>query len=185
MGVLWAYSEAPGASADAPSRLPGGIDALRANADDKLSLIMLVHPQCPCSRASIAELSRVMGKVGDRVHARVFFLRPEGEAEGWEVSDLWKSAEAIPGVVVTSDPNGEKAAAFGAKTSGQVVLYDAEGELLFEGGITSARGHEGDNDGESRIVSLAREKAHASGEGAVHRSPVFGCGLFEEPRAER
>ena len=62
---------------------------------------------------------------------------------------------------------------FHAETSGQTALYDATGNLLFSGGITSARGHEGDNDGRAAVVSLL------TSDGAEEReTPVFGCPLF-------
>ena len=51
-----------------------------------------------------------------------------------------------------------------SKTSGQVVVYDAKGALLFSGGITAARGHMGDNAGRDRITALLRGDTAASGE---------------------
>ena len=36
---------------------------------------------------------------------------------------------------------------FGAETSGQTLLYDRDGRLLFSGGTTGSRGHDGDNAG--------------------------------------
>jgi len=136
---------------------------------------MLVHPQCPCSRASIGELALLMAQSQGRLKAYVLFLKPAGFSDDWEKTDLWQSAAGIPGVKPLVDYDGMEARRFHAKTSGQTVLYDAEGRLLFSGGITAARGHAGDNAGRSAIVSLVNAKVADKAE-----TPVFGCPLFDE-----
>ncbi len=53
-----------------------------------------------------------------------------------------------------------------------LILYDAKGDLLFKGGVTGSRGHEGDN--------LGIEALRASidtGRPAPRGSLVFGCAL--------
>jgi hypothetical protein len=85
------------------------------------------------------------------------------------------SAAAIPGVHVISDERGAQARMFGALVSGQTLLYSATGSLLFSGGITGARGHEGDNPGRTVLTSmLTGQRADT-----VH-TPVFGCYLHGE-----
>jgi hypothetical protein len=91
---------------------------------------------------------------------------------------LWRSAEAIPGVTVRADQDGNEARCFQAKTSGHVALYDVHGKLLFSGGITSSRGHSGDNAGRSAIMKLLKHEM------AVGETPVFGCSLLS-PEPER
>ena len=54
-------------------------------------------------------------------------------------------------------------------TSGHALLFDRDGRLLFRGGITPARGHEGDNFGASAIA------ARLAGRPARAEAPVFGC----------
>jgi hypothetical protein len=115
---------------------------------------MLAHPKCPCTRASIGELAAIMAHCQGRLNAYVLFMKPEGFTEDWEKTDLWQSASQIPDVQVISDPSGEEARRFSAVTSGQTLLYDLKGELLFSGGITPSRGHSGDNAGKSAIVSI-------------------------------
>ena len=99
-------------------------------------------------------------------------MRPADQPPDWARTDLWNSAQQIPDVDVRIDYQGEMAARFGAQTSGHVVLYDDSGRLVFSGGITAARGHEGDNLGANTIVSLI--KGDKSGN---DQSPVFGCPL--------
>jgi hypothetical protein len=94
---------------------------------------------------------------------------------GWERTDLWDSAAAIPGVHVMSDERGAQARVFGALVSGQTMLYDATGSLLFSGGITGARGHEGDNPSRTALTSMLVGQLTDP-----IRTPVFGCYLQAE-----
>ncbi len=73
---------------------------------------------------------------------------------------------------VIRDDGALMAAAFGAETSGQVFLYDAQGSLRFSGGITESRGHVGDNAGRAAVEQLLQGKAPVK-----TRTPVFGCSL--------
>ena len=77
---------------------------------------------------------------------------------------------AIPGVATILDRGGREAARFGAHVSGQTFLYDAAGRLVFSGGMTIARGHAGDNDGEDALLALI-----TAGHAPVASTPVFGC----------
>jgi hypothetical protein len=113
-----------------------------------------------------------MTQAQGRVTAYVLFLKPEGSTDDWEKTDLWQNAASIPGVNAVVD-DGVEARRFQAETSGQIVLYDADGRLLFSGGITGSRGHSGDNAGRSAIVSLLN-----TGEAERAETPVFGCRLL-------
>jgi hypothetical protein len=172
LSLLWGYENTPGVSAKAPPQWP--TDSGIQRDPNRATLIMLVHPQCPCSRASIGELAEVMAQSPGRLIAFVLFLKPAGVPSDWEKSDLWKSAAKIPGVTVLVDNNGTEASRFNAATSGQTMLYDAGGYLLFRGGITDARGHAGENAGSSSIIALVNESSADRTE-----TSVFGCPLFD------
>jgi hypothetical protein len=168
--ALWDYQTTPGEPGSPPRRWPAAsrIERLPGRA----TLLMMVHPQCPCSRASVGELSGLVSAAGERVSVHVLMFKPRCFPAGWERTDLWTAAARIPGVTVVADEDGEEAARFGGATSGQVVLYDAEGRLQFSGGITNARGHRGESAGQQRILALVRgETADAA------TSRVFGCAL--------
>jgi hypothetical protein len=171
LGFLWSYENAPGQTAAPPSGWPS--DSRIPLSTDRATLILLAHPHCPCTRASIGELARLMAQAQGRVTAYALFLKPAGASEDWEQTDLWQSAAGIPGVNVVVDSGGVEAQRFHAETSGQTVLYDAEGHLLFSGGITGSRGHSGDNAGRSAIVSLLNV-----GQAERAETPAFGCPLF-------
>jgi hypothetical protein len=167
---LWNYENVPGPTTTVPSHWPAGSRVHPAT--DRATLVMLAHPHCPCTRASIGELARLMTQAQGRVTAYVLFIKPAGSANDWEKTDLWQSAASIPGVSVVVD-DGTEALRFHAETSGQTALYDVAGRLLFSGGITASRGHAGDNAGRSAIVSLLN-----TGDAEQTVTSVFGCPLY-------
>ncbi len=166
------YSSTPGVSGLAPRAWPAGsqipFDAQRP------TLIMFAHPQCPCTRASLGELEVLLAQFPGRLNTCVAFVKPAGTAADWEKSDLWRRASAISGVRVITDNAGIEAHRFQSETSGQTLLYDRGGKLLFQGGITLGRGHAGDNPGRSALQDLLRQ-----GHATLAETPVFGCSLVE------
>ncbi|HWZ87201.1 MAG TPA: hypothetical protein VNW92_00075 [Polyangiaceae bacterium] len=168
--ALQKYKSAPAAEEAPPVTWP--VASRLSRVPGKPTLVLVAHPRCPCTRATVQELGVLMARAGSRVTAHVLFVKPTGVAEDWERTDLWRSAAAIPGVSVTADDGGHEAALFHAVTSGQVVLFDPAGRELFAGGITESRGHEGDNPGLARVVSLL-----VSGKAELAKAPVFGCAL--------
>lgn len=168
------YSTAQTTGATPPAKWPESTTL--AKHGDRLTVVMLAHPQCPCTRASIGELAIAAAQAGGRLDIYVVFLEsPAFELE----SDLWRSALAIPNTKVIADPDGAEIRKFGVKASGHTLAYDAEGRLVFSGGVVGARGHAGANRGREAIVELAR-----NGRSSVTTTPVFGCALQDrEPLA--
>jgi hypothetical protein len=82
-------------------------------------------------------------------------------------------ATAITGARVLLDQDGREARRFHVVGSGHTLLFLPSGELLFSGGITGSRGHEGDNPGAEAIVDRLNY-----GHSAVAKTPVFGCALL-------
>jgi len=118
-------------------------------------------------------LERIIASCKDQVQAAVFFSVPRGSPPDFSRTDLWNTATRIPTVRVLADSNATEARRFGARTSGQVLLYDCRRRLVFSGGITAFRGHSGDNDGRDAIVSVVRGQSPR-----FRTTPVFGCALF-------
>ncbi|MGH7843019.1 MAG: RedB protein [Candidatus Binataceae bacterium] len=167
---LWNYSTAAGVPGQAPAWWPA--DSRLPRDPARFTLLVMAHPKCPCTRATIGELATLMAQSAGRVRAIVVFEQPPGVAANWAKSDLWFSAREIPDVSVVLDDNSE-ARRFGAATSGQTMVYDAAGRLVFSGGITAARGHWGDNAGQAEILALADNTTQRAA-----TTPVFGCPLF-------
>ena len=178
MAILSNYTNTPGAvRAPSPEHWPADSNIQRdAN---RATLVMMVHPHCPCTRASVSELARLMAQTKERVTAYVLFNKPPNISENWEQTDLWHTAAAIPGVAVMRDDEGVEARRFNSATSGQTILYDKDGKLVFSGGITGGRGHEGDNAGRSAIVSLL-----TTNDADQTETAVFGCSLFAQTECQ-
>jgi len=171
------YESAPSEIAAAPKSWPAASRIPRS--PGMPIVVVMAHPKCPCTRATIGELALLMTRLQSRVTAAVVFIRPEGTPAGWEQTDLWRSAARIPGVTVLADPDNREADLFGAQASGQTFLYDAQGQLQFTGGITAARGHSGDNSGRSSIVALVTKQGEAQ-----TQTSVFGCSLHNPELAK-
>jgi hypothetical protein len=189
-GLLWAvgvcvgmrtmldYENTPGTPGRPLTEWPSGSQVPRTKGVP--AIVVIAHPQCPCTRATIGELALLMTRLRDRVTATVVFAKPKGLADGWEETDLWRAALAIPGVRVIRDEGMVETDRFHASASGQTMLYSASGVLLFSGGITASRGHSGDNAGRSAIVSLV-----TTGRAERSRTSVYGCALHDAASEEQ
>jgi hypothetical protein len=172
-GLVWlmAYDNTPGTAAEAPARWPALSTLPRDDAGP--TLVMLAHPRCDCTRASLGELAELLARLPQRPRTLVVFIRPGGVEAAWEMTATFARAETIPGVTVIRDEQGAEARRFRVSTSGQTLLYDRNGQLLYSGGITAARGKAGDNVGRSTLHELL-----AGVPAARLATNVFGCSLF-------
>jgi hypothetical protein len=161
----------PGKGGSAPAVWPAQSQLTRH--PQRPTLVMLVHPRCSCSRASLQELVRLITRFQGQFSTFVLFYTPAGTTDTWEKTALWHTATALPDVQAIRDTDGREAMQFGAYTSGYTVLYAATGDLLFHGGITPSRGHIGDNEGSHAIAALLTQQ-HANAEHTL----AFGCDLF-------
>lgn len=178
LGAMFEYELTPADTAQAKATWPEGSKLAR---DAKLpTLVMFFHPQCPCSRASLRELQTLASDARGRFALRIVFVRPVGFADGWERTSLYTTAGQIPGAVLSCDPGGVEAARFGATTSGEAMLYSADGPLEFQGGITPSRGHEGESAGRTAIGMLI-----GGHQPLLSKSPVYGCRLGNQCIAEK
>lgn len=167
-GALLNYESAPGA------HLRNSLAESAEFSDPKMfSLVMGLHPHCPCSRASVGELLKIYSHAHERMKVTVLVFKPKGAGNEWIKSSTVSSLVKMnPHLLVDTD--GEIAKRLGLGTSGQVLLYGPGGKLLFDGGITSARGHSGDNLGEDAILELVRV-----GHSQLNTTEVFGCPILE------
>lgn len=164
------HQEKAGDPASAPALWPESSRVRRSI--DRLTLVAFAHPRCSCTRATLDELSRLLARTPGRLSAQLVFAVPAGLSIDWTRSELYRSAQAIPGLGVHLDSSAVEARRFGVSTSGQVLVYDPAGRLLFAGGITPGRAHEGDNAGREAIERLAARQPAEWG-----TTPVFGCAL--------
>lgn len=165
--LLTDYSMRPGKPANVSPNLPAGI--FIESGKNLPKLVLFIHPRCPCSRATLNELARIVANEQNRLEIKVFFYKPDNGSSEWIKTDLWETAENIPGVEVEI-MNEAEIEKFGVVTSGQAILYSADSETVFSGGITIGRGHEGKSDGRTAIENYLE-----TGDIYVSETPVFGC----------
>lgn len=157
------YESTPGKSAQTPRvRL--------ASHDSKWTIVMVAHPLCPCTAASLKALKAVVAEHRATVECKVVFVgeRPKVVSQNMDLagqvgasSVKWVSEE-------------DAAESYGAFTSGQTFVFGPKGELAFSGGITPGRGV----DQPQFAVKLFRSLI--SGQAPAGSVPTYGCGLQTE-----
>ena len=171
MKGLTDYSFAPGEPAVAPRRWPA--ESSLPFAPGKFTFVAALHPECPCSRATVAQLEHILDRTSGRLSVVVLF-----DARNTELSEsdsaLLARVRAMPDVRIINDGDGAEMDRFQFRTSGEIRLYQPDGTLVFEGGITASRGHVGDNPGQTAVVAAIQRGASAA---TPVRTPVFGCSL--------
>ena len=170
IAALWQYAYRPGATGSVFPAWPAGFSR-SGLAADRCTLLVFLHGECPCSRATVHELKRVIARADRPISVRAYLRDPHDMAG--QPSALWRAASEISGVQLMADPQGAVARTFGAETSGVIFLFDPAGELLFCGGITGARGHEGDNPNAGALLACLRQRPESS-----IRAITYGCSLF-------
>jgi hypothetical protein len=171
------YANTPGPAGSALRVWPAGSGIERVSGHSVL--LVFVHPECPCSRATLGELAILMAQIGpagrEKLTPYVVFSAPSAVSGVWSETELWKDAAAIPQVRIVRDRNGLEARNFRALTSGHTLLYGSDGRLLFAGGITASRGHVGWNEGLEVLTASIHD-----GSPRLRARPVFGCSLLGE-----
>jgi hypothetical protein len=169
--VLIKYEATPALASKLPATWPANVSVAPATAG--ATLMLLVHPQCPCTRATFTELESILARAKGRVAVQMLFFKPKQAPANWVKTGLWLRAKSLPHVTAIVDEDGQLAKRFWMHTSGEVALFNPAGKLLFQGGITTSRGHEGDNAGERAVIQLA-----TTGRGSMTHTPVFGCEVW-------
>jgi hypothetical protein len=162
------YESTPGAVAETPPNWP--VAARIPRKARAAQLLMFVHPECSCTRASLEELSAIIARMPAPVSA--WIVIEDEQAISAENEALANAISRLPHVEATHDARGTEARLFGALTSGYTVLYSATGALQFSGGITAARGHVGANGGVEQLLAAAK---HSERVPVTHA--VYGCPL--------
>jgi len=170
------YQTTPGAAATPPHRIPLATVSTE-NSARMGKLLVFLHPQCGCSRATVDELDRIEAKAGKALDTTIYFYKPSSEPDSWcKESTLWMVAKDIPGVSLRIDVDAHAAKKFGARCSGEILLYASNsGRLLFSGGITPGRGHEGESAGGDSILAFSQ-----NGRCPLASTPVYGCAIWSD-----
>ncbi len=180
LGALANYGATPGAVGEVPSSWPEHAAAGLTLVQDSLTLVLAVHPRCPCTRSTVNELSRALSasKEQPTIYALIFEPASDDEIDpddSFARTQIRARLSELPGVIMVRDPGSAIAERFGAMTSGHTLVYDADGSLQFSGGLTPTRAHEGPNTGAASLVELLN-----GGSAIAEDAPVYGCPLCPE-----
>ena len=148
------------------------------------TLIMFAHPRCECTKGSLIQLRDLMPRLEGRVRPYILFAKSVGGPEASPTENQTLAA-SIPGVTILPDDAAQEADRFGVTTSGQIVLYDAGGRLLFSGGIAPLHDYQGEP---PMVRGLLAAVASANGDSAPAAqvqmpNAVFGCALHGKGNA--
>ena len=172
------FETTPGREAAALASWP--VKSRITPARGRWTLVMLMHPHCGCTRASIEELERIIEMSGASMQTNVLVYRPAEFQSGWEKTDVLEAAmrsSREPGSLSTLMVRRLVSSA--ASLPARPIFMTPEGKLRFSGGITSLRGHAGINRGSMDIVDIVHAKATQS----AH--PVFGCAIVTTTESEQ
>ncbi len=169
-GALIRYEAAPGPKTSAPAQLS------HLSPNHRPSLILALHPKCPCSRATVGELEKILARAKSPFSITILAFKPKAEPDSWIQSSTLRALSKMGAEIVT-DTDGARAEKLGLATSGQFLLYSVDGQLLFNGGITAGRGHSGDNVAEDALLNLLN--GHPA---PLASAPVFGCTISDRPQ---
>ena len=171
------YQAAPASAGRPPDHWPA--DVTPELEPSRATMLLFVHPHCPCTWATLTELSELLARDGDGFALRIVVARPSNVSASWHDTPLVEDLAALPGAEVVLDDDCRLARRFGVATSGTALLYDVQGRLRFCGGLTAGRGHEGDNTGHDAVSLLLTDRNRAPDTPALC-APAFGCGLFDD-----
>lgn len=169
LGRLVVYSQTPGVTGAVPVVWPGG-DALSRRPGTP-TLVLALHPACPCSRATIGQIDRLLADHPGAFDVVALLAHYDALPEGDDI--IGPALARRPAIRRIDDRDAAIARRFGALTSGHAILYDETGRLRFSGGLTRARG-EG---GESVPLTWLRAWAAGTRPASAATFSVFGCAL--------
>ncbi len=131
---------------------------------------MAVHPRCPCSSASLAELGDLLARSRGSCDAVLLEYAPPPPLR-WSEAPAFRELGGVR-VPVIADPEGQRATGLGAHTSGHIVFLDEHGRVRFRGGLTLSRGHRGKAPGQDAVLAALAGRTDVD-----DRAPVYGCRL--------
>lgn len=171
--LLEIHAKTPGVRSQQFEFWPPGSTIPRSGAQH--SLVIFFHPHCPCSRTTLTEYQKLLPKIQSQVRTVAVLVVPPGLPSDWWNGSLSKLIAETPNLSVIIDTDGHEADLFGIRTSGHALLYNRNGRLLFSGGLTMSRGHEGENAGRAAIDRLVNDPEYASLLTSPLETKVFGC----------
>ena len=164
------------AESSTPRRISKELSQSLDLSTEHLNLVVALHPMCPCTLNTLAELERLQAIARDEHRIIFLVFRGESGIDGWNDTPVLRFASRLRLSRFIPDPNAELTSSLEIEASGGVVALDHDGTMRFRGGITSGRSCSVDNPGSAAVASLLHGE---SIEGRLE-TPVFGCPFRSE-----
>ncbi len=168
--MVMEYSFRPGRVGLTPVTWPAASSVSRPV--DRPTLVVAMHSRCPCTLATIEQLSHILSNTADRPRVVILLAMPRDADEAWKSNSMVARASSLPDVELVPDLGGEESNLHGAMTSGYVVLYNRDGRRVFSGGLTPSRGDAGESAGLAAVEAMLGGRIPGTS-----AAPVFGCEL--------
>ena len=173
-GQLVSYSAQPGNDGHPPIHWPHNSELKRDT--DQWTVVIFAHPQCPCTRSTIAEFDRLRSKLTSAPTTHIVLYHPAGQDQEWTRGAIRTESSRIDGLNLFYDEAGAFTTRFGVQTSGHILAYAPNGALAYSGGLTLSRGHEGLSAGSVELLDLLNGKSEIK----LTEYPVFGCSIVKD-----
>ncbi len=141
----------------------------------KLTVIEFFSHHCPCQEAHDPRLRELAANYGPR---GVAFYAVDSESGATIERDQKESTTRGYPFPLLIDTGGKLARAIGATYATYTVVLDAEGHLVYGGGIDSDKSHL--TDGALPYLKNALDDALGGGKVRAPRTEAFGCSLTLE-----
>jgi hypothetical protein len=180
--AAYGYKREATSSIEPPIHWPADSQILRAAG--RHCLLVFLHPKCSCSQATVTELEKLLStptrlRHDNLLRVCVVATTPLAAEAIWANTRLIQRSSALPGAELFLDYGGAEASRFAVEVSGTVMLFDATGAQRYAGGVTRARGHEGDNVGRDTLLRLLNGAPVPA-----TAIPALGCRLVLEDHAQ-
>ncbi len=139
-------------------------------ADQKLTLVVFLHPKCTCSSSTLAQIAKLQAQFPEKFATELVLWTPLNAESSWTLLPPPEHG-TLTNYQVVLDPGGQLSKRFDAHTSGQTYIYDVIGQLRFAGGLTSYRANSEDGPAYSSLTKVIQ------GADAPKKLPVYGCSL--------
>ena len=168
--TLFLYEFTPGLAGDPPESWPQ--NPLISLTPVGKTVIVFAHPQCPCTKATFAELADALQQA--TVPCQVYLVWLEQPLATSQVNDLVGPdlRQHIPESHHHWDAYHQALQIFQVRTSGHVLVFNESGDREFSGGITGGRGRLGVNSGKTALLSSLTNQSVGRTE-----SQIYGCPL--------
>lgn len=168
MAALADYMHTPAPQAAPADAWPDTLEPLDAGVH---TLVLAVHPRCPCTVATVRQLEKLRDTPEHPLRIRAYAFEPArpDQPRDWRDTDVTRILERH-GARVIPDPEGNAATTLRLTTSGHAVLFDPNANAVFQGGLTHARGVAGPSAAVVNINRVLAGQPHP-----LNTTHVYGC----------